>query len=209
MRPVLRILPRILVQSFSILALSAVLAFGVNALRPDGLPLVQAAPSAVQLPQNGGEIGIKDAALLFVSGRAVFLDARSQYEFEQGHIQGALSLPPRDFAARFPGLKPRLTGKEAVIAYCDGELCQLSIALAEQLRAAGITNVFVLKNGWTLWNAEKLPVAKGPAGQTSQTSQTSQMSQMSPAGQKGKSSGLKALKPDLLKQDGLCTDCAN
>lgn len=160
----MRLVSRIIGQSVSILVLSAALAVGFNALRPDGLPYVQAAQqSAVRLDATGGEIAIKDAALLFISGRAVFLDARSQFEFEQGHVQGAISLPPREFAAQFQDIKPRLVGKEAVITYCDGDRCPLSHALAEHLRNAGIRNVYVLKNGWTLWQAEKLPVSKGAA----------------------------------------------
>ncbi|MDP2847593.1 MAG: rhodanese-like domain-containing protein [Humidesulfovibrio sp.] len=160
----MRLIPKIIGQSLGILALSAALAVGVNALRPDGLPYVQAAQqSAVALDKTGGEIAIKDAALLFISGRAVFLDARSQFEFEQGHIQGAISLPPREFAAQFQDIKARLMGKEAVITYCDGERCPLSHALAQHLRGAGVKNVYVLKNGWSLWLAEKLPVSKGAA----------------------------------------------
>lgn len=150
-----------LLQATTIVALAAALALGVNALRPDGLPLVEARPSAVQLDQSSGEISVKDAAMLFASGRAVFLDARSQLEFEQGHIQGAISLPPREFASQFQDIKPRLMGKEAVITYCDGERCPLSHALAEHLRGAGLKNVRVLKNGWSLWNTEKLPVEPG------------------------------------------------
>jgi len=154
---------RIIGQSLGVIALSAALAFGANALRPDGLPLVHAAQSAVQLDKSGGEINIKDAALLFISGRAVFLDARSQLEFELGHIQGAFWLPPREFAAQFQDIKPLLAGKEAVITYCDGPDCPLSAALAKHLRGAGVKNVFVLKDGWALWQAERLPVSKGAA----------------------------------------------
>lgn len=179
--------PRIIGQSLGILALSAALAFGVNALRPDGLPLANAAAkSSVQLDTTGGEIAIKDAALLFVSGRAVFLDARSQLEYEMGHVQGAISLPPREFAAQFQDIKPALQGKEAVITYCDGERCPLSIALAKHLRDAGVKNVYVLKNGWTLWQAEKLPTAKGAAMSRMPGAQTS-------------SAG----------QEGICRDCGN
>lgn len=160
----MRARPRLLSQCLCILALSAAVGFGVNAVRPDGLPLARAAQSAVKLSQDqGGEIGIKDAALLFVSGRAVFLDARSQFEFEQGRIQGAINLPPREFAAQYQDIKPLLAGKEAVITYCDGENCPLSQSLARHLRDAGLKNVYVLKNGWSLWLAEGLPVAKGPA----------------------------------------------
>lgn len=159
----MRLAPKIISQSLGVIVLSAALAFGVNALRPDGLPLVHAAQSAVQLDKSGGEINIKDAALLFITGRAVFVDARSQLEFEMGHIQGALWLPPREFAGQFQDIKPRLAGKEAVITYCDGPNCPLSAMLAQHLRGAGVKNVFVLKDGWALWQAERLPIAKGKA----------------------------------------------
>lgn len=207
----MRLLAKIFGQSLGILALSAALALGVNALRPDGLPLAQATQSAVQLDKASGEIGIKDAAVLFITGRAVFLDARSQYEFEQGHIQGALSLPPREFASQFQDLKPKLAGKEAVITYCDGDRCPLSHALAEHLRNAGVKNVFVLKNGWTLWQAEKLPTVAGAAAAQSQpvvttsgavklSTKASSAAQSQPKGSKTGSQG---------SAGGICRDCEN
>jgi rhodanese-related sulfurtransferase len=157
----MRPLARIVTQSATILALSAVISLMAAPLRTNSPAPAVAAQSTVKLDAAAGEIGIKDAALLFISGRAVFLDARTQYEFELGHVRGAISLPPREFASQFQDLKPRLAGKEAVIAYCDGEQCPLGDALANHLRGAGVKNVFVLKNGWSLWQAERLPVDKG------------------------------------------------
>lgn len=181
----MRLVPRIFGQSLGILALSGLLAFAVNAARPDGLPLAQAAapaaPSAVQLAPGAAEIALKDAALLFLSGRAVFLDARSQFEYELGHIKGAINLSPREFASRFQDVKPQLLGKEAVIAYCDGEGCPLARNLVEHLRAAGIKNALVLKNGWSLWQAEKLPTAQGQADRKAQASDVGQPAQKAPA----------------------------
>lgn len=159
----MKIVRKTMIQALCILTWSAVLSLEVNLWRPNGLPLVQAAQSSVKLDQADGEITLKDAAMLFVTKRAVFLDARSQYEFTQGHIQGSLSLPPSEFPVLIKSVKPRLEGKEAIITYCDGERCPLSHELAAQLRAAGFKNVWVLKNGWTLWNNEKLPVEKGQA----------------------------------------------
>ncbi len=150
-------------QLLSIMAIATVLALVVNAIRPDGLPLVQAGSGAVQLDAGSEEIPIKDAAMLFISQRAVFLDARSPLEFDEGHIQGALSAPVEDFEVLFDELKPALAGKEAVITYCDGERCPLSHELAEQLRSRGVRNVWVLRNGWGLWQKENLPVASGKA----------------------------------------------
>lgn len=185
----MRLVPKILAQSLGILVFSAALAFGANAARKDGLPVTPAsqaaaakAASAVQL--SGQEIGIKDAAMLFITGRAVFLDARSQFEFEQGHIQGALNLPPREFASQYQDIKPHLAGKDAIITYCDGERCPLSHALAEHLRGAGLKNVYVLKNGWGLWQAEKLPTAKGAAKPLSRLKTVSQEALCTNCGEK-------------------------
>lgn len=158
----MKIMRKSLVQALGILTLATLLSLEVNYFRPDGLPLLNAAQSAVKLDQAGSEISIKDAAMLFITKRAVFLDARSQYEFMQGHVQGAISLPPSEFPALIKTLSPRLEGVEAIITYCDGELCPLSHTLAERLRSAGFKNVWVLKNGWTIWNTEKLPVEKAP-----------------------------------------------
>ena len=38
-----------------------------------------------------------------------------------------------------------------LVTYCDGEACELSRDLADQLKAHGLKDVLVLKNGWTLW----------------------------------------------------------
>ncbi|NMC49327.1 MAG: rhodanese-like domain-containing protein [Desulfovibrio sp.] len=148
-------------QSFFLVAIAVVAGLAVNALRPDGLPLAGATPSAVTLPDESGEIAVKDALMLFASNRALFVDARSGFEFADGHIQGAVSVPVDDFEAIFPKLADRFEKVDAVITYCDGERCPLSTDLAKLLADHGVKNVFVLKNGWTVWNNERLPVEKG------------------------------------------------
>jgi len=157
----MQLVRKTLVQSFLLVAMALAAGLAVNALRPDGLPLAGATPSAVTLPGDSTDIALKDAVVLSMSRRAVFLDARSGFEFADGHIQGALSVPVDDFERIFPGIEKELAGKDAVIAYCDGERCPLSGELAAKLAARGVKNVYVLKNGWTLWNNEGLPVEKG------------------------------------------------
>lgn len=175
------------IRTLAIAAISVGLALAFNATRQDSLPLVQSRSSApaTEAPQQvanqtdaaavstdnasvspapdsvqSGEISLRDAALRHASGEAVFLDAREAEDFELGHIQGALSLSAFAFAQEFPALKAKLEGK-TVITYCDGEHCKLSQDLADQLTAHGIPNVFVLKNGWSLWRQEGLPTATG------------------------------------------------
>ena len=152
----------ILLRAFCIVCVSTVLGSAVNAFRPGGPPLLHAETSVVQPGEGGGDISIQDAALLFLSQRAVFLDARSSFEYQQGHIQGAVSFPVEEFHSYLDAVKPLLEEPELVITYCDGESCPLGRVLAQHLMANGVTNVRVLMNGLTLWNREQLPVEQGP-----------------------------------------------
>jgi rhodanese-related sulfurtransferase len=149
------------VQSAYIVVMAVLCGLGANLVRPDGLPMVQATESAVTLPSESGEIAIKDALLLFASKRALFIDARSGSEFADGHIQGAVNVPADDFDLIYPKLADRFGKADAVITYCDGERCPLSADVARLLTGRGVKNVFVLKNGWTVWNNERLPVEQG------------------------------------------------
>lgn len=132
-----------------------------DALQPPADASLEPAPADAEpaLPE-GGEISLQDAARLFASGQAVFVDARDAGLFAEGHIEGALSLSPYSFVQDFPALEDSLRGK-TVVTYCDGERCTLSAELAELLRAQGLENVYELHNGWTLWLEQGLPTATG------------------------------------------------
>jgi rhodanese-related sulfurtransferase len=160
----MRTFRKMIVQAFAILLIASAAGLLVNALRPNGIGLLDAGQSAAVAERENGEIGIKEATELFASGRGIFLDARTPWEFESGRIQGALSLPPDEFDFRFPELEARLKNVDTVITYCDGERCPLGDQLAERLRGHGIEHVFVLKNGWALWRNEKLPTEPSELG---------------------------------------------
>lgn len=149
-----------LTQALGIMAVTFTLAMVVNVLRSDGLPLFQG-PTVSTTAQNLSEIALDESAKLFAANRAIFVDARSQFEYEQGHIQGAVLLPPEDFLSRFHTLQTSLRSQSTIIVYCDGEACRLSHETAEKLKAQGLTQVRVLQNGWSLWQLERLPVATG------------------------------------------------
>nr|WP_281797069.1 rhodanese-like domain-containing protein [Desulforhabdus amnigena] len=48
-----------------------------------------------------------------------------------------------------------------MVTYCDGKSSALSKELAMALLGKGYTNVRMLMNGWTLWQARSLPVEMG------------------------------------------------
>lgn len=146
------------VRIIIIAGLSAGLGLTFNASRQDSLPLIHVRDNSTQLSPQSGEISLQDASRLFTSGQAVFLDARAAEDFAEGHIEGALSLPLFSFTQDFDALKSQMEGR-TVITYCDGEACELSRDLANQLKAHGLKDVLVLKNGWTLWKNSGLPTA--------------------------------------------------
>jgi rhodanese-related sulfurtransferase len=144
-----------LIQAVAVLILACVAGLAANALRSDGLQL-RPGPD-----QGDGFVPLGQAEELHRSGAALFLDARSQVEFEEGHIAGALNLPPEEFGFYYELLAGRIAGAGVVITYCDGEHCLLSQDLARLLRGKGQQQIRILKNGWSLWQEAGLPVLSG------------------------------------------------
>jgi rhodanese-related sulfurtransferase len=147
-------------QAVFILLISAALGTAVNLIRPDSIPFVDAWSMADKLVTDDGDtlaIPLEDAANLFAENAAVFLDARTPAEYDQGHIQGAVNLPWHDVDNYFETVIMTLDPEATVITYCDGETCSLSHDLALFLKDLGFTRVKVLVNGWTLWKEHDLP----------------------------------------------------
>ena len=149
---------RLVLRQGLLLVLAATLSgLLVNYLRADGIPLVRQPVSAEQ----EGSMPLARVAELQRQGLVLFLDARSEAEYAAGHIAGALSLPLETFDLRIAEILPLIDAAETAVTYCNGEDCHLGEILARKLGEWGCTNVEVLPNGWTRWQAAGLPVARG------------------------------------------------
>lgn len=149
-------------QAVFILLISVFAGVAVNLIRPDSIPFVDAWSMGDKLVTEDGNIlsiPLEDAADLFTDNAAVFLDARTPAEYDQGHIQGAVNLPWHDVDNHFETVIMTLDPEATVITYCDGETCSLSHDLALFLKDLGFTRVRVLVNGWTLWKEHNLPAS--------------------------------------------------
>lgn len=156
-------------QFTALVCLSAVAALAVNAMRSDRLTLVGDWSAAARITTATGEridISLTEAQKLFSSNTGVFIDARPAEDYSRGHIQGARSLPWGEVDLKFMDVTQDLDLETPIVAYCDGETCELSHNLALFLREAGFMNTQVLVNGWKLWQQSGLPVTSGtPPGQ--------------------------------------------
>ncbi|UCH22596.1 MAG: rhodanese-like domain-containing protein [Deltaproteobacteria bacterium] len=146
--------------------ISVILAFIVNSLRTQGLPLFESAPRPLAQTNDHStadsvmikEISIEEAIDGFTKGKFLFADARSEKEYKSGHIKGALNLPAGEFDD-WVGSFLETTDPEAnIITYCEGYYCTLAKELAQKLIMAGFENVYYLPDGWGNWNKNRMPV---------------------------------------------------
>lgn len=149
---------QVLLQALIIVLLGCGLGLAANQISPRGLPLI-ALPK--QEPAAEEFVALDQAAKLWHSGTAIFLDAREPADFDAGHIGNALNLPAHSFAQHFGEVAPILTPSSELVIYCDGKECDLSHRLKESLHQQGFTNTHLLFNGWTAWRAAGLPITSG------------------------------------------------
>jgi rhodanese-related sulfurtransferase/DNA-binding transcriptional ArsR family regulator len=85
-------------------------------------------------------------------GTVVLIDVRPPEEFAQGHIRGAISVPPEQVAT-WAATAPR---KQEIVAYCRGPYCVYALDAGRQLRQRGL-RVRHLTDGVPEWRAAGLP----------------------------------------------------
>jgi len=148
-------------QGVLLVALGVLIGAGFNGVRPSGLPWVGAwSPSLItsQYLQGLREITVEEAWSLHKTGQALFLDARDPMTFHEGHLPGALNIPPEEAATYAEEVQALAEAGMQVIAYCDGVDCPLSPELAHVLQWHGVPSVRVLVNGWSRWREAGFPV---------------------------------------------------
>ena len=104
-------------------------------------------------------IPLAKAKELFESKNALFVDARHEFDYKEGHIHGAVNVALNNFDAQYAHLNT-ISKDKLLIVYCDGAECNSSIELAVKLMDSGFTNVKIFFGGWQEWNSAKLPVEK-------------------------------------------------
>lgn len=160
--------PRTLfLEMLALAALAALLAAGMNALRPAPLPwLGSGDPAAAEALALAGHVEqpvesavdtgprtLSAAAFsgLVASGQAVVVDARMPEDYAAGHVPGAVNVPPGlmdDEIAAIIGPPP---GDKPLVVYCSDPACPLSGDLAFGLGLAGYEGVRIFEGGMQGW----------------------------------------------------------
>lgn len=108
-------------------------------------PLPWAAPELA-----AGEIRIVDARALDV----LWLDARSEADYQADHIPGALLLNEDNWESGIMELMGAwLPAPRPIVIYCGSERCGTSQRIADRLRKAlPDAEIYSLKGGWDAWS---------------------------------------------------------
>jgi len=96
-------------------------------------------------------------------GRIVFVDARDEDHYQEGHIPGAYELDPYHPEKKLGAVLTVCQAAEKVVVYCTGGDCEDSDTAALLLRDGGVPGqkLFVYGGGFTEWEAGHLPVETG------------------------------------------------
>ena len=92
------------------------------------------------------------------AGNVTLIDVRPQEEYAQGHLPGAISVPPAAVVA-FARRAPR---RKAIVAYCRGPYCVYALDAVVALRKRGL-RASRTEAGVMEWRAAGLPLARGAA----------------------------------------------
>jgi len=137
------------------------IALGYNQIRANKIPLFCSWSEKIAentFSEYVTTVSVDVAAALFSSNNAVFIDARPESMYNEGHIQGALCLPWHLAEEKCFDVIENIPPEKEIITYCDGVTCDLCDKLAEFLCDLGFENVRALVNGWTVWKQNNLPV---------------------------------------------------
>jgi rhodanese-related sulfurtransferase len=97
------------------------------------------------------EIGLKAAKQLHDAGAALFIDAREDWEYAEGHIPGAINLPYEQAITDPDRLEKIDQGGKPIVTYCGGGSCEISISVAWELLGVGKTHIAVYMGGFPEW----------------------------------------------------------
>jgi rhodanese-related sulfurtransferase len=118
-------------------------------------------------PARAGEAPVigTDALVAKMKGPAsswdfTLVDARTQVEFSEAHIPGAVLVPARVVATKLPELvKDKV---HLVVFYCNGPNCTKTVKAAKAAASAGYTNIAEYKEGLPGWGKSGHPAEGKP-----------------------------------------------
>lgn len=151
---------RSLLQTIGILVISGIVGLTVNGFSSKPLPLIRPVDEREgKWPSLTAEEVLKHVQ----EGSAIVVDARDEKYFNEGHIPGAINLPAARFGDAFAQVGEGMPRDFVCIVYCQGEPCDESLDVMDNLEVLEFKTILLFPGGWTEWEKKKHPVEKNEA----------------------------------------------
>lgn len=113
-----------------------------------------------EIPDYGRpvQIGLVAVKQLHDADAVLFIDARERWEYDEGHIAGAISLSHEEAITDPARLEQLDTGGKPMVTYCGGGSCEVSLSLAWELLGIGHSHIAVYMGGFPEWQQAGYPV---------------------------------------------------
>ena len=140
--------------------ISIFLSFSSNLVRKDSIPfLAKKLEITEDIDLDSDESTLLaislDKAKEFFENGVLFIDARDEVYYNDGHIKNAMKnvfLMELIF-----NIEEKQTKEEPIVVYCGDPGCGDSEDLAYDLQNEGFKKLFVFKGGWLEWSAANYP----------------------------------------------------
>lgn len=130
-------------QIFALLALALIPALFCGVFHPKR-------PSWNAAALAPGEVALSTAQSW--KNKVLWLDARSEKDFRENHIPGAILLNEDDWDALLSKVLDAWDKDKIIVVYCSSRGCHASHEVARRLREeVRLPQVHVLKGGWETW----------------------------------------------------------
>ena len=97
-----------------------------------------------------------DATMLINREDAVFVDVRTEKEFQQGHVVNAINIPQSSLPSRIKELE-KYKDKPIIVGCKSGNRSGAACSL---LKKQGFEHIYNLSGGLLAWQAANLPITK-------------------------------------------------
>jgi rhodanese-related sulfurtransferase len=93
----------------------------------------------------------------------VFVDARADDAYEDGHIPGAIQCDYYRIEDYWPEVLMRAQAAEKIVVYCNGGDCEDSLYVCGELLRSNIplANILLFRGGWQAWEESGQPIVTG------------------------------------------------
>lgn len=144
-----------IIQSLLILILSVLSGFTFNSLSDSGISLLY---RGIDDLKSGEIITAEQAGRLLQKGDVIFLDVRTAAEFNEGHIPGAINIPPNGPIEVQMWPVENLDKDRLIVVYCISIKCPTAIKYAAFLDQMGFSKIAIFEGGWHDWQQGGYPV---------------------------------------------------